>query len=447
MNRRAFAFLLLLLAVVALVVPTGAAPLTSAATTLLATATLPDITLAAAQNAVLPGSIADDRGFFLGGIGSDLWRSPADPAGEFWMVTDRGPNGQIPPPGGGAARRTFPVPAFDPLILRVRISGDQLQVVETIPILTPSGAPVSGISNLPGKDETPYTFDASTELSFNPDGLDSEGLVRTASGEFWVAEEYRPSLVQIGTNGRVTRRLIPQGVTLAATYPVAATLPAILDRRSNNRGFEGLALTPDGATLFAAVQSPLSNPNRNVGGTSRNVRILAVDPASGQPTAEYVYRFEPQSAFDPASPVNPARPNDEMKISGVIALDATTLYVLERTDLVAKIYRVRLAEATNILGSQWDQLATSPTLEELADPAAAGITVVPKALVANLEESGAPDKIEGIALAGGGALAIANDNDFNITAEGTADPAPTRQRSQVRIVMPPQRAFLPLAAR
>jgi phosphodiesterase/alkaline phosphatase D-like protein len=431
MKAKALSSTLAALLALALAIPALAAQPAPATTTVLATATLPDITLSNAQNPALPTApITNDRGFFLGGV-SDLWRAPYDPAGEYWIITDRGPNGLIPPQGGGANRRTFPVPDFDPLILKVRVSGSQAQIIQTVPILTPSGAPVTGLSNIAGKDEAPYNFDASTLLSYNPDGLDAEGLVRAANGDFWVVEEYRPSLVHIGANGRVIRRYIPEGITLNATYPVSATLPAIYDRRTANRGFEGLAITPDNRTLFIALQSPLSNPNRNVGGTSLNTRILAFDPATGRPTAEYVYRFEPQSSFDPSAPFNPTRPNDEMKVSGLIALDSTTLLVLERTDFVAKIYRVTLTGATNILGSQWDNTATSPTLEERTDLAAAGVTPLPKTLIANLEDVNAPDKIEGIALAGPNTIAIANDNDFNITATGIADPSPTRQRSQI----------------
>jgi hypothetical protein len=104
-----------------------------------------------------------------------------------------------------------------------------------------------------------------------------------------------------------------------------------------------------------------------------------------------------------------------MKISGLIALDPWRLLVLERTDNVAKIYRVDLRQATNILGSEWDDLATAPSLEALADPAAAGVAVLPKHLVVDLSTlPGVPTKIEGIALANGEALAIANDNDFDI---------------------------------
>jgi hypothetical protein len=34
-----------------------------------------------------------DHGIALGGVGSDLY--PADAPDEYWMITDRGPNGQV----------------------------------------------------------------------------------------------------------------------------------------------------------------------------------------------------------------------------------------------------------------------------------------------------------------------------------------------------------------
>ena len=48
----------------------------------------------------------------------------------------------------------------------------------------------------------------------------------------------------------------------------------------------------------------------------------------------------------------------------------TTLLILERTDLVAKLYSVDLSKATNILNSKWGDPKTAPTLEALGDPAA-----------------------------------------------------------------------------
>src|SRR5262245_32996407 len=63
--------------------------------------TLADIPLSGflAQEAGLPG--VDDHNINLGGIGSDLWFDGIQGGDAvYWMITDRGPNGEDP--------RTFP---------------------------------------------------------------------------------------------------------------------------------------------------------------------------------------------------------------------------------------------------------------------------------------------------------------------------------------------------
>src|ERR1044071_6178481 len=115
--------------------------------------TLPNVPLAQAQNAKLPGSIQNDHKILLGSTGSDLWHGPGDPKDEFWMITDRGPNGQVKVDGKN--RRTFWVPEFNPMILRVKTEGKEIRILETIPIVGQSGKPVTGLPNLKELDETP----------------------------------------------------------------------------------------------------------------------------------------------------------------------------------------------------------------------------------------------------------------------------------------------------
>ena len=186
---------------------------TAAAGQLSSVATFPDLPVAALQNSRLPGSIDNDRQLLLGGVGSDLWRSPADPPGEFWMVTDRGPNDSLKV--DGETRRTFAVPEYTPLILRVRVDGPSITVLDTIPIVGQSGQPVTGLPNVEGH-ETPYDFSGQQRLPMNPSGLDVEGLIRTPAGEFWAVEEYGPSLVHIDGNGTVLRRFVPEGSSIQA---------------------------------------------------------------------------------------------------------------------------------------------------------------------------------------------------------------------------------------
>jgi hypothetical protein len=370
--------------------------------------TFPNIPIKEFHNKVLPGSVANDRKVLLGSAGSDLWRGPKDPRDEFWMVTDRGPNGLIKV--DGTNRRTFLVPEFNPMILRVKTQGQEVGILEALPIVGQSGKPVTGLPNLTGINETPYNYSAQEPLNFNPNGLDTEGLIRTTAGDFWIAEEYGPSLVHVDRTGKVLKRYIPAGLKLGDTdYPVADVLPAIFGKTKINRGFEGLALSNDEKTLYTVLQSPLLNPDRKTGNASRNTRVLVFDIATERVTAEYVYRFDVSSEFDRNLKNSP----DEMKLSGVVFLNPTTLLVLERTDSVAKLYSVDISKATNILNTRWDDAKTAPALEALDDPALAQVRVLPKSLLLDLSSLyGMPEKIEGIALLDRHTIAVVNDNDF-----------------------------------
>jgi len=369
--------------------------------------TLPDTPLAAFQNAKLPHSIDDDHELLLGGIGSDLWHGPQDKPDEFWMVTDRGPNGQVKV--GEDTRRTFPVATFDPTIVHVQVAGGVIRILEALPILTASGKPVTGLPNIEKHDETPYDFTAQTKLAWNQNGLDTEGLVRTSRGDFWLCDEYAPSLVHVDKDGKVVARYVPADAKYdAADYPVVPALPALFGKRKSNRGFEAIALGPDEKTVYAVMQSPLSNPDKKTGDASRSTRILAFDVASQKATAEYAYLFEDAQSFGEKS-----APGD-MKVSGAVCLGGSRLLVLERTDEVARVYLADLARATNLLGTQWDDPKTTPSLEAL-DPSAGPVVAVSKKLVVDLNQiDGHPDKIEGIAVVDATTLAFVNDNDFDI---------------------------------
>ena len=371
---------------------------------------LPDTPLASVED-----FIKNDRRILLGSIGSDLWRGPNDPPNQFWMVSDRGPNGEVEV--GKGKRRTFPVPEFSPVVLHVEVCSGKIEILSAIPLVDSVGKPVGGLSNIEGIDETPYDCQGRNRLVCDPNGLDTEGLVRTAQGDFWLAEEYSPSLVHCNANGKVLKRFVPAGSKLAGTgYPVEACLPNILARRKDNHGFEGLTLSRDGTTLYAVMQSPLAHPNKKTGKRSRNVRLLAFDIARERPSAEFVYRLENHQGFAPD-----ATEPSNIKVSGLAMVDNTTLLVLERTDEVARLYRVDLSGATNIFDGRWDREATSPSLESLDDLSAVGVASPSKSLVVDLSRlPSMPGKIEGVTLIDAQTIAVANDNDFDL---GTFDSA------------------------
>ncbi|MBO3751771.1 esterase-like activity of phytase family protein [Streptosporangiaceae bacterium NEAU-GS5] len=367
-----------------------------------------DVTIPPFPLAGLQPSIANDRGIKLGGIGSGLFPGPRD--GDYWMVTDRGPNGQ--PTVNGQKVRTFPIPEFAPAIVRVSTKRG-VEIKKYIPIVGTSGKPVTGLSNQAGHDEVPYTWDGLTVLPYNPSGLDTEEIVQTpGNGEFWLVDEYSPSLVHVSARGKVLERLVPAGLHLTgADYPVKETLPAILATRKQNRGFEGLAI--NGNTLYIAVQSPLQNPDKKTGDASRIARILTFDIRAKKVTGEYAYQFEDVKTFDPK--VNGDQ--SEMKISGLAYVERNRLLVDERTDNVARIYLIDLDRGTNLLGGKYDAPATTPSLEALTS--LSPIKLPSKSLVIDLSVvvPSLPGKVEGITLlADHQTLVVANDNDFGLGA-------------------------------
>lgn len=224
-------------------------------------------------------------------------------------------------------------------------------------------------------------------------------------------DEYGPSLIHVSARGKVLTRYVPEGLNLTgADYPVVEALPSVLLHRKINRGFEGLAQLPCG-DLVIALQSPLSLPDTAAGEASRTTRLLRFSPRKKAVTAEYAYRFDPVNVVDPSED-----DTSELKISSVVAVGGDRLLVEERTDKAARLQLVRLGQKADILGGPWDDDTTSPSLEQLDDPAAAGVPVLGKRLVVDLGKvSGVPGKIEGIARVDHDTLALINDNDFGMT--------------------------------
>jgi Esterase-like activity of phytase len=372
--------------------------------------------------ATLVTRIPIGRGVDVGGF-SDLF--PADRSGQLlWTVTDRGPNYDRDDGQG------FVVPAYQPRILLLAVHGHKLSIVRQIPLRLPRGGtdPVTGsrlVTGLPnvGTDSPPFGTD-NQPLPLDPYGVDSEGLVRAPDGTFWVSEEYRPSVLHVAADGTVLSRLVPADQTSYVTpgVPVLRILPAILSTEKSNRGLEGLALSADGRTLYAGMQSPLNNPDSKVSKKSRNLRIVRVDishPGRPRVDAEFLNVRDADSADD-----------GDWETSAMVWLGRDRLLVEERDGQVptahTRYYAVDFRPATNLLGGRFDDRGTAPSLEQIkpADLAAAGVTPGAKTLVYDAAAAGlANGKLEGAVLVRDGRhrrLLLVNDNDFGVAGVGDA---------------------------
>ncbi|MEI6658885.1 MAG: esterase-like activity of phytase family protein [Planctomycetota bacterium] len=392
----------------------------------------------------------EEPAVMLGGI-SDLFVEPDADAGtpgrrRAWLVTDRGPNGTTEIEG--REHRTLASPSFAPRILEARIDWDPrhprqlaVELTGTLPLCDRAGEPVSGRPN--GLENDPLIFDPQGRAAIAPDvdGVDTEGLVRTRAGGFWLAEEYRPSLLAADADGTLQRRFVPAGVALAdAGTEVVDSLPAVYSQRRDNRGFEALAISPDETRIFALMQSPLDGTDPAVARKLGNVRLVAFDPARGQPVGEYVYRLgDPGQKGYRKGKATP----DDGKLCAMAALGPSSLLVLEQAGGgVARLYLADLSVATNTLDRT--VAGDEPPAEMLRDLDKADITPVAKTLLADLapildtmragtanlgtdrrdEAERGPLKLEGLAVADEQHVFLVNDDDFGIHEDADDDPPP-----------------------
>lgn len=368
------------------------------------------------------------------GIGSAAFRASGDPADMFWTLSDRGPN--LTPDealeitgvagetlcgdGGVKGCRIYLAPSYPPSIYRIEVKDDgTFRVLDAVALKTRSGRPVTGLLNPLKTATTENAVDgAGNKLPQDPNSIDAEGIVRLADGTFWIGEENGPSILHVAADGTIQRRIVPDGTEgeyAGADYPVTGGLPAILAKRFTNRGIESMALSGDGRSLYFMMQSPLANPDGKTYGEAANTRIFQIDRETLKPVAEFVYVMDPMSAW----PGEEKKKQSTVRISELTWIGDGRLLVDERTDKTGRIFGIDLSGATNILGTRWDDAATSPSLEQskLGD---VGVTPVKKSLILDSAKvGGLPVKVEGVAVFGDGSLMLINDDDFGITGEST----------------------------
>ena len=246
--------------------------------------------------------------------------------------------------------------------------------------------------------------------------LDPEGIRVSPHGTFYISDEYGPYLLEFNRQGQLLHCLeIPSKFLIS--NPSADPNTELLGNsagRQGNRGMEGLAISPDGKTLFGIMQNALIQDNGlNAGTTDRlglNNRILKVDLQTGA-TQEYVYVLDAI--------------NRGQGVCEILAINDHEFLVVERDNRSflqtppqaptrKTIYKIDLTGATDV-----SEIASLP-----AGALPAGVTPVGKQLFINLLDpdlnlaATIPEKIEGLAWGpdlpdGRHVLYVISDNDLN----------------------------------
>lgn len=330
----------------------------------------------------IPGETRDRFGETFGsgsGLAVDLatWRRTADDyRGTFYMLPDRGYN-----IGGTFDYRArlnrleivFNPPG-DPSLLPVEARQQSIvaTLVDTIPLTDHAGAPLTGLDPTdvrPAADGFPPLPQAANGLV----SIDAEALVRLADGSFFIGDEYGPYIYRFSATGRMLsairppEALIPKrqgGDHFSSNNPGPGASPPEPRKpeagRSNNQGFEGLALAPGGKFLVAALQSATRQDSE--GWRSREfTRLLyfdlALDPGQPRLVREYVVRLPVFAGADGERQVAAQ--------SELVALDETRFLLLCRdsgngygaagaASLYRKIEVLDVSQATDIAGTEYD---------------------------------------------------------------------------------------------
>ncbi len=357
---------------------------------------------------------------------SALYAIPNTNGKEYWTVSDRGPNIDGANANPAACHPTydkiFPFPTFAPKIYRIRISGDSIQILQTITMKRPSGTNATGLMNPTGFGSTalevPSTDTVLDCANFNAKtaakdvwGIDSEGILVDKDGNFWICEEGGPAIWKLSPNGVVLKRYTPYA-NLSGAQPQDMAIDTAFKYRKNNRGFENIAIAPSGK-IYAFIQSPLLYPDKNTGEATRIHRILEINPATNA-MRMLVYVND---GIIGASGSNQIRLQD-WKLGDAAAINDSTFLVLEAaargTTDIKRMYLINIGQATPVTSG----LYGTKTLEGLIDEPTLllnGIKPVTKTLFMDLLANGWPaalDKAEGLAIVNDSTIAIANDNDF-----------------------------------
>lgn len=347
----------------------------------------------------------------LPSIGSGLARVGEN---EFVGISDRGPNGEV----GG--KRTFPLPKFCPYIARFKLSAGKIQILSAVTLKDSDGRPLTGLSNQSGEERLYDSTNMETPLPFDPNGFDPEAIRVFPDGKFLISDEYGPSVLVVNTNGRVLMRYVPENKLLpGARYPVIAILPSVLSRRRTNRGFEALALSPDGRIAYVMLQSPLgdeSDPKVQNARVVRALRLDLSDPLNARVAGHFLMPLSRAANY-----------SAKLKQSGVKLNDAEwlapdKLLVLEQAGETARLLVADFSAAGD--------LRNAPN-EDSAEPETAGddftnLPVKPAnvevwATISGLTKE--PTKLEGLAILSPTEIALANDNDFGLGDNKTGTPS------------------------
>lgn len=378
----------------------------------------------------------------LGGIGSGLAYAGSN---TFLALPDRGPNAT--PYNSAVDDTTSYIPRFHtlhlslspnpsgtlPFTLTPFVTGTTL-LSSTTQLVYGSGQGLglgTGVPSLNTRRTSYFSgrsdnFDA-TRLSSNPNNgrLDPESIrVSNDGATVFISDEYGPFVYQFDRSSgkRIRAYRLPDkfGVTLQSPKG-DVEISGNTQGRIANKGMEGLAISPDGRTLYGAMQSPLEQD----GGTdAAYTRIVRIDVRTGS-VREIAY---------PLTNIGTTGKPKYGTVSDVVAINDHELLVDERdgkglgdgsSAVVKRAYQIDVSNAADV-----GAIAGAANLAGKAVAKTLFLDVVAALNGAGITGDNIPAKLEGFAFGPDvevdgttkHTLFIANDNDYASSVAGKPNP-------------------------
>lgn len=336
-------------------------------------------------------SVNDGRlGFF-----SDIYYDPN--RSEWWGLSDRGP-------GGGTLSYETRVQRFTLDVNMNTGAISNFQIAQTIKFSN-GGSAMNGLAPSPT---------SALGNSFDPEGF----VINPLNGRFLVSDEYGPSLYEFDRSGNQVRtfttpaNIVPRNAGTGTPNYVNDTGNTAGKR--GNRGFEGLAVSPNGQYTFAMLQSAMLDEG---GSSGVYDRIVKFDNATGNAVAQYAYQM--------------AGSSQGRGTSALVAINDHQFMVIERnnrgvgvdselTTANKKVFTIDLAGATDVTNIDLD--AIGATFTAVSKNTTPFIDLAANTLSALGGKS--PEKWEGLAIGpklndGSFLLLAGTDNDYSVSQNGS----------------------------
>jgi len=347
----------------------------------------------------LPGASGDQFGSSVNngrlGYFSDLYYDTNRK--EWWGLSDRGP-------GGGTISYETRVQRFTLGVDMNTGAISNFQVAQTVKFSN-GGNAMNGLAPSP------------TNVLGN--AFDSEGFViNPNNGHFLVSDEYGPSLNEFNRNGQLVRsfttpaNIVPRNAATGTPNYVNDTGNTAGKR--GNRGFEGLAVSPDGQHTYAMLQSAMLDEG---GSGGVHDRIVKFDNATGTAVAQYAYKMEGSSQGRGTSALVAINDHEFMVIernNRGVGVDS------ELTTANKKVFMIDLAGATDVTNIDLD--ATGAVFTAVSKNTTPFIDLAANTLAELGNKS--PEKWEGLTIGprlnDGSYLVLAGtDNDYSVSQNGS----------------------------